>query len=109
MESVPELASKRRIADPVRLYPPQASLVILPPRAIGAFVGSGSAQSTPTTKRGIAALSTKVKRVVKDSGWNRQLKRTTPSRGAEPGRAGYQPCTSQYLSQQPLYLRKKKK
>ena len=50
---------------PVRRYPPQASLVILPPLAIAAFVGSGSAQSTLKTKRGIAALSSQGKRVAK--------------------------------------------
>ena len=58
---------------PVRRYPPQASLVILPPLAIAAFVRSGSAQSTPKTKRGIAALRSQVKRVVKDNKWNWQL------------------------------------
>jgi hypothetical protein len=56
----------------VRRYPLQASLVILPPLAIAAFVRSGSARSTPKTKRGIAALSSLVKRVVKDNNWNWQ-------------------------------------
>jgi hypothetical protein len=53
--------------------------VTLPPLAIAAFVGSGSAPSTPKTKRGIAALSIQVKRAVKASSWNRQL--TALSRG----------------------------
>ena len=43
--------------------------MLLPPRAIAAFVESGSAQFTPKTKCGIAALSSKVKRVVKDNSW----------------------------------------
>ena len=33
------------------------------------IVESGSARSTPKTKRGIAALSSQVKRVVKDNNW----------------------------------------
>jgi hypothetical protein len=37
------------------------------------IVGSGSAHSTPKTNRGIAALSSQVKRVVKDNNWNWQL------------------------------------
>ena len=52
---------------PVRRYPPQASLVILPTLAIAAFVRSGSAQSTLKTKRGIAALSSQGKRVARDN------------------------------------------
>ena len=57
----------------VRRYPPQASLVILPPLAIAEFVESGSVQSTPKTNRGIAALLSQVKRVVKDNSRNWQL------------------------------------
>lgn len=57
--------------------------MIFPPPAIAAFVGSGSAQSTPKTKRGIAALSSQVKRVVKDN--NEARIRAITDKTVEPG------------------------
>jgi hypothetical protein len=56
--------------------------VILRPLVIAAFVGSGSASSTPKTKHGIAALSSQVKRVVKDNNLELATQRTVSCESA---------------------------